>query len=79
MCPHVLWLPVGIDNLREQSTATLALHPEEVLLFIQMFDYLEAVNGGGKGPGQTVPNEQHIEALIHVLDRWPALHRFPRA
>jgi len=62
---------------KEISTSTLALHPEEVALFIQIFDYLAAANGGGKGSGRTVPNEQHIEALIHVLDRWPAIHRFP--
>ena len=76
--PHrVPWLLVRIDDLRNQSTSTLALHPEEVALFTQMFDYLAAVNGGERSSGQTVPNEQHIEALIQVLDRWPAIHRFP--
>ena len=75
----VLCLPALIDGLRKQSTSTLALHPEEVALFVQMFDYLAAVTGGRKSPSQIVPNEQHIEALIHVLDRWPAIHRFPRA
>ena len=43
-----------------------------------MFDYLAAVSGGGRSAGKTVPNEHHIEALIHVLDRWPAINRFPR-
>jgi len=62
---------------KEISTSTLALHPEEVTLFAQMFDYLAAVNGGGRSSGQTVPNEPHIDALIQVLDRWPAIHRFP--
>jgi len=76
---RVPWLLIGIDDLRNQSTSTLALHPEEVALFTQMFDYLAAVTGGGRNPGQTVPNEQHIEALIQVLDRWPAIHRFPCA
>ena len=77
MCPHVLWSL--FVNFGKQSTSTLALHPEEVVLFTQMFDYLAAVNGGRRSSGQIVPNEQHIEALIHVLDRWPAIHRFPRA
>jgi hypothetical protein len=77
--PSIHRLLIWIDPPREQSTSTLALHPEEVALFVQMFDYLAVVSGGGKGSGQTVPNEQHIEALIHVLDRWPAIHRFPRA
>jgi phospholipase A-2-activating protein len=61
----------------EISTSMLALHPEEVTLFTQMFDYLAAVTGGGRSSGRTVPNEKHIEALIHVLDRWPSIHRFP--
>lgn len=72
-------LTIGTEDLMQQFTSTLALHPEEVALFTQMFDYLAAVNGGGKTSGRTVPNEQHIEALIQVLDRWPAIHRFPRA
>lgn len=72
-------LLIWIDALREQSTSTLALHPDEVMFFTQMFDYIAAVNGGRESSGQIVPNEHHIEALIHVLDRWPTIHRFPRA
>ena len=80
MCPALrAQLLTGIDDSRDQSTSTLALDPEEVTLFTQMFDYLAVVSGGGRSSGQTVPNEQHIEALIRVLERWPAIHRFPRA
>jgi hypothetical protein len=79
VCARMPWLLVVIDTLKKQSTSTLALHPEEVTLFTQMFDYLAAVNGGGRNSGRVVPNEYHIEALIHVLDRWPAIHRFPRS
>jgi len=75
---HVPSLLAGIDDLRKQSTSPLALHPYEVALFTQVFDYLAAVSGGGRSSGKIVPDEQHIEVLIHVLDRWPAIHRFPR-
>ena len=74
--PTCLGLFVGADDWMNQSTSTVALHPEEVVLFTQMFDYL-AVVSGGRNSWKAMPGEQHIEALIQVLDRWPAIHRFP--
>ena len=75
----IRWLLICIYALRAQSTSPLTLHPEEETLFTQVFNYLAAVNGGGRVTAQVEPNAEHIEALIHVLNRWPAIHRFPCA
>ena len=61
-----------------KSTAPLALFPEEIALFTETFDYLAAVTTNVADLSNVVvPRSEHIEAIQAVLDRWPAIHRFP--
>ncbi|KAH7908765.1 WD40-repeat-containing domain protein [Hygrophoropsis aurantiaca] len=61
----------------EISTASLAMYPEELLLIDECFTYLSQITS--QQPHGTVPplGSAHIEAIIQILDRWPASQRFP--
>jgi hypothetical protein len=60
-----------------KSTAHLALFPEEMSLFMEIFNYLAAITADEDLTGVVAPGLEHVEAIINVLDRWPATHRFP--
>ena len=72
-----LYLPPGLITDLDQTTASLAMFPDELTYIEEIFLYLnEAVSD----KPITAPKltSKHIEALKAVLDRWPAHVRFPR-
>jgi len=62
---------------KEISTSHLALFPDEIALLTQVFDYLAAITAGKNYANLVAPSAEHIGAIINVLDRWPAIHRYP--
>jgi len=62
---------------REISTAHLAPFPEEITSFTDIFDYLTAITADEDLSNVVAPKRKHVETIINVLDKWPAIHRFP--
>ncbi len=58
-----------------QSTSALALYPQEITAFDEIFVYLSSVSPDSTGP--SLLSVSHAEALIHILDRWPQSQLFP--
>ncbi|KIJ69132.1 hypothetical protein HYDPIDRAFT_172598 [Hydnomerulius pinastri MD-312] len=62
----------------EISTAQCAMYPEELLMIDEAFTYLSQVTSQPTSPTSvTTLGAPHIEAIISVLDRYPAAQRFP--
>jgi phospholipase A-2-activating protein len=59
-----------------QSTYSVALYPEEIKLLDETFSYLSQVVASAT-PSGSPPNAMHVDAIIQILDRWPASQRFP--
>jgi phospholipase A-2-activating protein len=62
----------------KQSTSSIAMYPQEVTLFEEIFTYLTTVAASSppsKAPSRLSP--AHIEAIISILERWPSSQRFP--
>lgn len=61
----------------EISTATLAMYPEELATIEEAFTYLSQVTS--TTPQHSLPplGGSHADAIIQILERWPASQRFP--
>ncbi|KAG1759979.1 WD40-repeat-containing domain protein [Suillus occidentalis] len=61
----------------EISTATLAMYPEELATIEEAFTYLSQVTS--TTPQRSLPplGGSHADAIIQILERWPASQRFP--
>lgn len=58
-----------------QSTSSLAMYPQELSAFDEIFAYLSSVTPTSSGP--SLLSASHAEALIGILDRWPQSQLFP--
>ncbi|KAF9032122.1 PFU-domain-containing protein [Hymenopellis radicata] len=63
------------DIRNEISTSALAMYPQEITAFDEIFVYLSSVTPDSTGP--SLLSVSHAEALIHILDRWPQSQLFP--
>ncbi|KIY50770.1 phospholipase A-2-activating protein [Fistulina hepatica ATCC 64428] len=60
----------------EITTATLAMYPDEQISIEEIFDYITGIST--LGACEVAPlTPSHAEALIQILERWPAMHVFP--
>ena len=57
-----------------QSTSTLAMYPEEVQ---SLEETLSGLTAAITTNATCALNSKHVEAVIGVLERWPASQRFP--
>ncbi|EGN95604.1 hypothetical protein SERLA73DRAFT_95149 [Serpula lacrymans var. lacrymans S7.3] len=60
----------------EISTASLAMYPEEHMMIDEAFTYLSQAISSPTRPSSAL-GSPHVEAIIQILDRWPASQRFP--
>ncbi|KIK94279.1 hypothetical protein PAXRUDRAFT_828136 [Paxillus rubicundulus Ve08.2h10] len=66
------------DALRnDTSTASCAMYPEEVVMIGEAFTFLSQVTSQPPSPTSVIVGVAHLEAIISILDRWPAIQRFP--
>ncbi|KIJ17007.1 hypothetical protein PAXINDRAFT_168431 [Paxillus involutus ATCC 200175] len=66
------------DALRDDtSTASCAMHPEELAMIGEAFTFLSQVTSQPPSPTSVTVGVAHLEAIISILDRWPAVQRFP--
>ncbi|KAG6376286.1 WD40-repeat-containing domain protein [Boletus reticuloceps] len=66
------------DALRnETTTAACAMYPEEQVLIEEVFTFLSQITSNPASPTSITPSGPHIEAIISILNRWPAVQRFP--
>jgi phospholipase A-2-activating protein len=61
----------------EISTATLAMYPEEFETIEEAFTYLSQVTSTTSEPSLPPLGGSHADAIIQILERWPASQRFP--
>lgn len=61
----------------EISTATLAMYPEESATIEEAFTYLSQATSTTSQRSLPPLGGSHAEAIIQVLERWPASQRFP--
>ncbi|KAG1823274.1 WD40-repeat-containing domain protein [Suillus variegatus] len=61
----------------EISTAPLAMYPEELEIVEEAFTYLSQVTSTPSQPSLPPLGGTHAEAIIQILERWPASQRFP--
>lgn len=61
----------------EISTASLAMYPEELVIIEEAFNYLSQVTSTTSRSSLTPLGGSHIDAIIQILERWPASQRFP--
>ncbi|KAG2067056.1 PFU-domain-containing protein [Suillus decipiens] len=61
----------------EISTATLAMYPDELATVEEAFTYLSQVTSTTSQPSLPPLGGTHADAIIQVLERWPASQRFP--
>ncbi|KAH0830705.1 WD40-repeat-containing domain protein [Lanmaoa asiatica] len=68
------------DILRnEMTTATCAMYPEERVLIDEVFTFLFQITSNPASATSIILSGQHIEAIVSILNRWPAAQRFPGA
>ncbi|KAF5380915.1 hypothetical protein D9615_004162 [Tricholomella constricta] len=61
----------------EISTSSLAMYPEEISTIDEAFAFLSEVTATSSHRSTTSLSATHVEAIIHVLERWPPSQRFP--
>lgn len=60
-----------------KSTSSLAMYPDEVAAVDEAFAYLSLVTATPPRHPPTPLSTKHVEAIIHILGRWPSSQRFP--
>ncbi|KAH9952086.1 phospholipase A-2-activating protein [Amylocystis lapponica] len=66
------------DALRNEiSTSALIMYPPEEILIDEIFTRLSAIVAHSSGLPSKFPDSGHLDALIHVLERWPPSAVFP--
>jgi phospholipase A-2-activating protein len=53
------------------------MYPEEKTLIEEVFTFLSQITSNPTPSASTTPSASHIEAMVSILDRWPAAQRFP--
>ncbi|KAG2133766.1 WD40-repeat-containing domain protein [Suillus clintonianus] len=61
----------------EISTASLAMYPEELVIIEEAFAYLSQVTSTTSKSSLPPLGGIHADAIIQILERWPASQRFP--
>ncbi|KIL69931.1 hypothetical protein M378DRAFT_184295 [Amanita muscaria Koide BX008] len=61
----------------EISTSTLTMYPEEINAFDDAFTHLSLLTSSPPQKPAQLLTPVHAEAIINVLERWPASQRFP--
>ncbi|KAF9227767.1 PFU-domain-containing protein [Gyrodon lividus] len=66
------------DALRDDiSTTSCAMYPEELMMIDEAFTFLSKVTSQPTPPTSVTVGAAHMEAIISISDRWPAVQRFP--
>ncbi|KAF7295597.1 Phospholipase A-2-activating protein [Mycena indigotica] len=64
------------DGLQSEiSTMTLAFYPEEIRAIDESFNYVQQCSTGSRPTNPL--SAAHVDALIHILERWPSSLRLP--
>lgn len=55
------------------------MYPEEQVLIEEVFTFLSKITSNPASPTSITLSGPHTEAIVSILDRWPAAQRFPGA
>jgi len=60
-----------------KSTTGVAMYHDEVYKFDQVYHYLQNTMTPSEARNITPPDQDHLDVISQILERWPASCRFP--